>query len=328
MASLQTGNFSDALKTMYEKRLLTRAQPRLVHGRWARIARFVGYKDYELRKYAALAIADTPLSEGVTPDEFDEPGLSTITITPVWYGTWLRYTELLDLTNFDPIVSETVAILGEQAGLTMDTLIRDHITANATKNYSGAATARTEIDEANDEISFSDILINVAALDNENANGVEGDNFGCIIHPFSWASLMKDSTFVAMFQNSDPAAIREGELGRLLRCVFYRTSNARSYASTETVYSMLFVGAESYGIAGFGNLVPNIGVDGAGVEVRNRTGQTTKPVEIIAKGLGEGGDDPLNQRGSIGWKMTQEEAILNSAWIRDCEHANVNSVAI
>jgi len=328
MAELQSGNFSDAMKDLYEKRLLVRAQPRLVHGRWARLARFVGYDVYELRKYGKLSVATTALDEGVTPDEDSAPALSTVTITPLWYGSWLRYTDKLDLQNFDPIVSESMAILGEQAGLTMDTLIRDAITAGATKNYAGPATTRATIDEVNDEISFADILINVAALDAQDARGVEGDDYGVIIHPYTWASLMKDSVFVAMWQESEPDVIRGGELGRLLRCRFYRTSNARSYASTETVYSMLFVGMDSYGIAGVGNLMPNINVDGGGVEVRNRTGQSTKPVEIIGKGLGEGGDDPLNQRGSIGWKMTQQEAILDSNWIRDCEHANINSVAI
>ena len=328
MANLETGNFAAALKTLYERRLLVRAQPRIIHGKWARLARFKGFKSYELRKYGKLAIATTALNEGVTPDEHDQPALSTVTITPLWYGTWLRYTEVLDLTAFDPIVSESMAILGEQAGLTMDTLIRDAITAGATKNYAGPASSRVTIDEVNDEISFADILINVAALDAQDARGVEGDDYGCIIHPYTWASLMKDSVFVAMWQESEPDVIRGGELGRLLRCRFYRTSNARSYASTETVYSMLFVGADSYGIAGIANLLPNINIDGGGVEVRNRTGQTTKPVDIIVKGLGEGGDDPLNQRGSIGWKMTQQEAILDATWIRDCEHANINSVAI
>lgn len=325
MANLNQTSMSDALKVMYERRLLTRAQPRLVHGRGARIARFKGFNSYELRKYGALAAVTSALSEGVTPDEHDEPTLSTVTITPSWYGSWIRYTDELDMTAFDPIVSETVAILGEQAGLSADTLIRDHITANATKAYSGAATARTEIDEANDEISFADLLYQVAALENANAMPIEGENYIAIISPWTWASLMKDSVFVAMFQNSEPDAIRRGALGNLLRLNFYQTSNARSYASTETVYSMLLIGAEAYGIAGLGNLLPNVNVDGGGMEVRNRTGQSTKPVEIIMKGLGETGDDPLNQRGSIGWKFTQEEAILNSAWIRDLEHANVAS---
>ena len=34
MANLNTGNFADAIKVYYEKRLLTRALPRLVHARF------------------------------------------------------------------------------------------------------------------------------------------------------------------------------------------------------------------------------------------------------------------------------------------------------
>jgi hypothetical protein len=48
----------------------------------------------------------------------------------------------------------------------------------------------------------------------------------------------------------------------------------------------------------------------------------TRPVEIIIKDLGENGDDPLNMRGTCGWKVTHEEQVLNDDFIRNLEHIN------
>jgi hypothetical protein len=56
------------------------------------------------------------------------------------------------------------------------------------------------------------------------------------------------------------------------------------------------------------------------------TGQMVKPVSIIVKNLGSAGaDDPLDQRGTIAWKMAFNSAVLNSSWIRNLEHVNVAS---
>lgn len=125
--------------------------------------------------------------------------------------------------------------------------------------------------------------------------------------------------------------LRSGYVGRLLRCKIYVSSNSREYAdggvgSTTDVYSLLFIGREAYGCVGIGNTYPNLMEDGAPPKSHNMTGQNVKPVEVIVKPLGSAGaDDPLNQRATVGWKMSLAESITNSAWIRDLEHSNVFS---
>lgn len=49
MANLNQTSLSDAVKTQYEKRLLMRAIPRMVHGRWGMVARLNKVGSYELR---------------------------------------------------------------------------------------------------------------------------------------------------------------------------------------------------------------------------------------------------------------------------------------
>lgn len=325
MANWNTTSLSDAVKTFYEDRLLTRAQPRLVHGRWATVATFKGGNIYELRRYSALIAATNPLIEGDNPVETVAPQITIVNIQPLWYGAFMRFTEQFKMQSFDPVLSNMSGLLGEQAGLTFDTLIRTAITDGATADFAGGATARSNIDTANDKISYVDMVQNIAALESANALPVDGEDFAIVFHPHTWATLMQDSVFVTMLTREGGGAIRSGYIGRFLRSKLYVSANSRIYVDAGTssaeVYACLFIGAESYGVAGMVGMLPDLNVDSGGPDANPLTGREIRPVEVIVKDLGVGGDDPLNLRGSAGWKGTEQEAVLNSAWIRNLEHA-------
>jgi len=327
MANNTQTSLASGIKTQYERRLLTRALPRLVHGRWGMTARLNKTGAYELRKYGALAAVTSALTEGTTPSEQTAIGLTLVTITPLFYGAWLGWTDELELTAFDPIISEFSSILGEQAGLSADTLIRNVLTDGATKDYAGASSSSRVTVGSADKISYAEFITQIAALEASNALPVDGDDFVVIMHPNEWALLMQDATFVAMFQqeasreNNSP--MRSGYVGRLLRTKIFVSSNSRSYAAggeaSVDVYSMLFIGREAYGYVGMAGSFPQL-VDNAPETAHNMTGQGVKPVEIIIKQLGSAGaDDPLNQRATVGWKMSLGIAMTNSAWARDLE---------
>lgn len=183
MANETTLTMGDQIYNMYEHRLLTRALPRLLHGRWGRVAQWKGFNTYYVRRWEKLNAVTAALTEGKTPSEHVAPTITTITMTPAWYGAWVGYTDKLDKISFDPVVLETSGILGEQAGLSVDTLIRDNLVANASIDYAGGAAARNELDADNDKISFADVVYDVATLEAENAKGLEGDMYPILIHP-------------------------------------------------------------------------------------------------------------------------------------------------
>lgn len=325
---------SDAIKTMYEKRLQIRALPRLVHGRFGNEARLNKVGSYELRKYGSLGLISSALTEGTTPTEQSAPSLTLTTITPLFYGSWIGHSDELEVTVFDPLISEVASILGEQAGLSADTLVRNVLTAGATKDYSGGAASRGALDAPLHNVTYSDFVKAVATLEAANALPVEGDNYVCILHPYTYATLAQDPTFVNMFvqESGNGNPMRSGYVGSILRCNLYVTSNSRSYVdegvgSTTDVYSMLFIARESYGTVGFAGTFPNLMVDGQGTKALNgMTGMAVKPVTMIIKQLGSAGaDDPLNQRATIGWKMSLATSVLNSAWMLDLEHTNIAS---
>lgn len=330
MANIDTSNYSTDIYYQYERRLLTRALPRLVHSRWGMQGRVnKGSGTVQFRKFAALSAVTTALTEGSTPLEQTQPSLSIITATPVQYGAWLGYTDWVELKTFDPVISEASGILGEQAGLSVDTITRNVITDGATDDWANGVASRATLNSG-DKISYTDIIIQIAELEAANARPI-GSKWICIIHPYTWATLMQDPTFVTLFTREaggDSNPLRTGKVGTLLNCDFYVTSNARSYSSAGvgsafTVYSALFIAAEAFGSYGMADQTPNFNMDGAGVDSYTMTGQSVKPVQIIVKELGSAGaNDPLNQRGTIAWKLSQIDKILNILWIRDLEHLN------
>ena len=326
MANANVAALSDAVKTLYERRLLSRALPRLVHGKHITHARLNQFGAYELRKYAGLSAVTSALTEGNTPNELASPSVSVTTITPLWYGAWLGFTDKIIMTAFDPLLSEFSSILGEQAGLSVDTLIRDVLIAGATADYAGGASSTATVDSTNDRIAFSVFLSLVAYLDKENAMAIEGNIYWVVAHPFTWLTLMQDSMFATLITREGGEAYRRGEMGSLLRCRIYVTSNAYKNTGAGTasidVYSTLFLGSEAVGAAGIAALTPNVSLDAGGGEMAVQTGrQQQKPVELLINDLGGTGFDPLKQRGTIGWKMVHKSAVLNAAWVRQLEHA-------
>ena len=106
-------------KTFYDKTLLVEAQPLLVHDQFAQKRPIPknGGKNIEFRKFASLPKATTPLTEGVTPDG-KSLSVTAITAEVAQYGDYVVYSDVLDLTAIDPVVTEGVKVIGNQAGLT------------------------------------------------------------------------------------------------------------------------------------------------------------------------------------------------------------------
>lgn len=334
MANMNETTLASAIKTEYEKRLLTRAVPRLVHGRFGMTARLNKFGSYELRRYNSLSAVTTSLAEGSTPAEQASPSLTVITITPLFYGAWVGHTDVLEMQSYDPVISEASSILGEQSGVSADTLIRNTMTANATLDYSGGQSAIGNLTAVSDVVTYGDFVKQVAALEGANALPAEGEDFICIMHPYTWATLMQDPVFVNLFleeaEAGDASGLRSGYVGRILRCRIFVSSNAQSYsaqgAGSSTPYAMLFIGREAYGYVGMAGVTPEMMDEGGADEYNNNTGKEVKPVEIIVKQLGSSGAlDPLNQRATIGWKMSLATSVLNNTWIRNLEHINAFS---
>ena len=138
-----TGNdLSVEMKTFYDKELIRMAEPELVHDQFGQKRPIPknGGKTIEFRKYASLAKATTPLSEGVTPAGL-KLDASAITATVSQYGAFIELSDVLMLTAIDNNLVEAVELLGSQAGRTLDTITRDIITAGTNVIYANGKSA-------------------------------------------------------------------------------------------------------------------------------------------------------------------------------------------
>lgn len=72
------------------------------------------------RRYNALALATTPLSEGVTPPS-KKLTKTDVSVQLYQYGDLVELTDIVQDTHEDPILQEAVSIVGEQAAKTVET---------------------------------------------------------------------------------------------------------------------------------------------------------------------------------------------------------------
>ncbi len=332
MANVNNTALANGIKTMYERRLLERSLPRLVHGKWARKASLNKYGSLEWRRYESLSAVTSPIGgEGSTPAENAAPTMTQVVADPSYYGAYLIFTDLVELEQYDNILSEFSDILGEQAGLSIDTIIRNALISGGTAAYTGGVSASASLDAPSTDITYKDLVKNVTSLMAANALPVSGGNFCLVIHPHTYASLMVDPTFVNLFtKETDSSALRSGKMGVLMQCEIWISSNAYEVADAgvgnDDVYGAILIGADAFGVAGMAGLEAK-DVDMAGTEEYTMTGKTgIRPVEIIVKPVGsEGSADPMNQRGSMAWKVSNDTKILKADRIRVIYHTNMFS---
>ena len=287
-----TTTMTPEMKTFYEKRLIDQAEPRLVHDQFADYYPVPqnGGKTIEFRKYDSLPKASTPLTEGVTPDG-QALNVTTITSDLHQYGGWTPLTDVLQMTAIDNNVVQATRVLASQAGRTMDSITRDVLAGGTNVLYApkigegGAETAVTSRATLDATCQLTSDLIARAAtqLKAMNADPI-GTSFVGIIHPYVAYDLRRDPDWIDVHKYAQPDEIYNGEIGTLHGVRFVETSEAKIWKGTGcpaglAVFSTLILGAHAYG---------STEIEGGGLE-------------HIVKQLGYG-DDPLNQRASVGWK--------------------------
>ena len=297
-ASTQNQNTTGAsgmsaeMKTFYEKRLIDQAEPALVHDQFGDPYPIPanGGKNIEFRKYDSLPKATTPLTEGVTPDG-QTMNVSTVTAEVRQYGGWVPITDTLQLASIDNNIVQATKIIASQAGRTLDTIVRDVLAGGTNVIYApkigegGAETTVTSRATLDATCQLTSDLIARAAtqLKAMNADPI-GTSFVGIIHPYVAYDLRRDPDWIDVHKYAQPDEIYNGEIGTLHGVRFVETSEAKIWKGTGcpaglAVFSTLILGAHAYG---------STEIEGGGLE-------------HIVKQLGYG-DDPLNQRASVGWK--------------------------
>lgn len=232
-----SADLSAEMKEFYDMTLLDEAGPKLVHEQFGQkrpIPKNHG-KTIEFRKYAPLAKATQPLTEGVTPDG-KKLVVTTITATVNQYGDFVPLTDMLKLTALDNNVLEATKLLGRQAGLTMDTVVRDAMNTGLNVSYASSWSGTTETVHANrysltadSKLTVLEVQKAVRKLKRKNAPKFADGNYVCILHPDAAFDLMRDPDWVAPHNYVDTDNMYNGELGKIAGVRFVESTEAKIF---------------------------------------------------------------------------------------------------
>ncbi len=310
---------SQEVNNFYDRTLLSRLLPQLQYLQFAQIRdipRNAGTNTIKFRRYNSLSAKTSPLVEGVTP-QGSKLSATELTADVKQYGDYISLTDVLQYETPDPILAETYELQGEQTAETLDTLMRDVLSAGTNVEYAGGSAERTDID-SDDKISAEDIRKIVRTLSENKAKPitrrvapdagyetrpVDASYIG-IIGPKGEYDLKQLDDFISVEQYSNKANVLEGEIGKVDKVRFILSHNTKVWedagSGDEDVYATLIFGQDAFGM----------------------TRVSGEAMKTITKPLGSAGTaDPLEQRATAGWKATFVGKILNDDAIVRYEHA-------
>lgn len=293
------------VRTYFDRLLLTLARPYFIYDLFAQKRQIPLNSGNQMvfRRYGTLTAATTPLTDGQTPPG-DQLSVTDFQAEIQWYGSFVTITDQVQYVVQDRVLNESTKVLSLQLGLTIDTLIRDMMVSTAsTIACSNGTNGLTPTN-----ISDADIQIAVIALRQGNArlmtNPLPGENKinTAPVRSSYWGFMSVDmqadleavSSFISTANYPNPMNALEAEWGSTRNVRWLLNTNGYSNGASTNVYSSFILGQEAYGVVRLG----------------------AKEAEFIVKPLGASGTaDPLNQRGTVGYKYPFATRILNDNWI-------------
>lgn len=282
------GNLTAEQKTFYDRTLLSRLLPNLTflkYGQKRPMPKNEG-DTINFRRFNSLDVPAASLTEGVTPDG-DNLSITAVTATVAQEGNWVRLSDKISMVGIDPVLTESAALMGENAAKTLETRCADVIFKGTSQQFAGGAASAAAI-AAGKVVNSEEIKKAVRTLRNNNAEPLEGGYYIGFCDPSVAYDLQNDSLWQDISKYNGAENIMKGEIGRIHGVRFILTTMCPTDATTATagtLHKTLIVGKDAYGV---------VDVNGS-----------SKP-EIIIKPTGSAGtEDPLNQRASVGWKAME-----------------------
>ncbi len=284
------------LRDFYAQYILENAEDDNIHGQFGieenvpegngPVVRFEGQDPYPA--------ATTPLVEGVTPVG-NKISYRNVLCQLYQYGAYTPVTDLMGYYLGNKKAVMDTAELGAQAGRTIDEINRECLNGGTMVQYAPIVDAdgnetrvlsRSAITE-DAKFSVKEILKASRFLKRNSAKPF-GKSFVAIIHPDVEYDVLSSKGFIeAIAYTNNVERLFNGEIGRIGQVRFVVSPQAKIFkgagAGGIDVYSTLILGQKAYG---------TISMQGGNLQ-------------HIVKPVGSAGSaDPLNQRGSRGWKVT------------------------
>lgn len=316
-----------AVQTYYDRALLERAVPVTVHSKFGQRREIKGKSGdtIKFRRYNPLALALTPLVEGIAPAG-QSLSKTDIQATIRQHGDYVTLTDWVQLIVQDAVLNEANKLLGEQMGQTKDVLLRDAYSAGTNVYYGGGVTSRALLTTTTHKVTTALLDRVIRGLQNNMAKyftemvapSVKVSTFP--IRPSFWAVISPDVLFSLETLSGWTPAERYASTGPLLDNEVGAYKNLRFI---QTTLAKSFPGGGGVAAGDVKSTASNADVAAILVFGTNAVGYipfTEGSASNIIQPLGSAGAaDPLKQRATSGWKMAESEIILNDAWMARLE---------
>ncbi len=300
-----TAQVPPEVRTYFDRLLLTLARPYYIYDMFAqkRTIPLNSGDQMVFRRYSTLSAATVPIQDGTTPPG-DALSVTDFSTQIKWYGNFVVLTDQVQFTVQDRVLNESTRVLSLQLGLTIDTLIRNMMVATASSiSCTGGVNGNTPC-----EINTASIKTAVRALRLGNARlmtkPIPGENRFATspVRSSYWGfmdvnlqvDLENCADFLSAANYPNPMDALEAEWGSTNNVRWLLSTNGYATNDAIPIYNNIILGQEAYGVVKLGS----------------------KEAEFIVKPLGSAGtSDPLNQRGSVGYKYPFATRLLNDNWI-------------
>jgi N4-gp56 family major capsid protein len=289
-----TAGLPNAVGIFYDRHLLTRLELNLFFDKFGTKKKLPknSARDITFTRYNNLAANVTALTDGTVPSG-DTLQSTQITARPTQYGNYLALSDMLVLEAIDPIIKGATEVLGYQAGLSADTIMRNALDGNMTNQFAGAAASEITTSAVCNAAEFRKAAKALKVL---GVKGIDGGEFGAIIHSGTSYDLQSDSAaggWLDVNKYTTNSPMLKGEVGKLYGIRFVESPNIKTgtgAASAVTYHNWVF-GMEGYGV----------------VEIDSMS------LKTYVKQLGSSGvSDPLDQISTVGYKFSHVTKVLDA----------------
>lgn len=298
------------MMTFYDRVFLERAKIELRHDFGADVKNIPmnNGKVINFTRFTPLSIVTSALSEAANPTAVDMTA-TTVSATLADYGNYTTVGSLYSMTTIETGLTEHVSVHGQNAGESIDQLIRAELVSGATNSIAStatgapSATAITTI-HTTDTLTGLEIRLTVRDLKKNKAQRFPGGLYRGIIGPDTSMDLMGNSEWLDAHRYTTSDAIERGVVGKLAGVEFVETNNqhfalsagfSTSATNVANVFSNFIFGAHAYAIINLGSHKAPM------VYVKNPGANST--------------DNPLDQFSTVGWKMPFAVKTLNATWL-------------
>jgi N4-gp56 family major capsid protein len=217
---------------------------------------------------------------------------TNVTATVGEYGSYTQTSKLLRLTAIDPKMKGAVEVMAQNAGESIDELVRNELD-NGTVQFTGGKSLISDI-AASDVLGEDEIRKAVRTLKVNKAMRYPDGYFLGKVNPYTSYDIMGETVWVNAHTYKDGSNLYRGELGKLHGVRFIETTNPKSTSSTVTVYHNYIHGAEAFGIT-------QLSGDEKKIYVKVPGPHST--------------DNPVDRFSTLGWAVTFVPKVLDANWI-------------